>query len=176
MPRSRVPQSYRSTTSLPLSLIPLIYLTAGGLFLYSTLALLPSSLFPFLLSILASQLPTYQLSTAASAALYIPSAPTILRGKRGVGLFYSILYFRTFSAFGTHWPLSLHYPRLCYHASRMNYYYWFYDIKIFLFSFMYCIYTSFFFIFIWETNNMALFISWKQNTGTFPDQTIYFTQ
>ena len=102
MPRSRVPQSYRSTTSLPLSLIPLVYLTAGGLFLYSTLALLPSSLFPSLLSILASQLPTYQLSTAASAALYIPSAPTILRGKRGVGLYYSIRYFRAFSAFGTH--------------------------------------------------------------------------
>ena len=94
MPKSRMPQSYRSTTSLPLSLIPLIYLTAGGLFLYSALALLPSSLFPFLLSILASRsaanLPTLYCSVCSS--LYTLST---YNSKGGEGfwviLFYSIL-------------------------------------------------------------------------------------
>ena len=56
------------TTSVRLNTPLYIHLTAGGLFLYSTLAFIPS--------------------TAACAALYIPSAPTSLRGERGVGLFW----------------------------------------------------------------------------------------
>ena len=87
---------------------PIILLVAGGLFLYSTLAFLPFSLFPFLLSFLASRwTANLHTLTAASAIIYIPSAPTTLRGL--FGLFYFDIGFWVFSAFETYWPLSLQY-------------------------------------------------------------------